>query len=106
MFEAMSRRSADSLSKLGLRRQVVLPVSVCERLGLRVGDYVEFVMRGSEVVVLPRRLAPLETEKPAAPSRERRLQLLAEMPTSGSDISLTLVRSLRTVSPPPEPLDE
>lgn len=107
MFQTMSRRSSsEALSKLGQRRQVVLPSSVCERLGLEVGDYVQFVVRGSEVLVQPRRLAPLERERPSAPSREKRLRLLAEMPAGGSDLSLELVRASRTVSPPPNLDDE
>lgn len=101
----MSRHSSEALSKVGQRRQVVLPSSVCEQLGLRTGDYVQFVVRGSEVLVQPRRLVPVDRQV-SAPTREERLRLLAQIPAGGSDISLELIRASRTVSPPPEPFDE
>lgn len=115
----MSRRSArEALSKVGQRRQVVLPSSVCERLGLRIGDYVAFVVRGPEVLVQPRRLAPLSSSESSnrsdqnervlasAPTRQERVRLLARMPKEGDDISLDLVRTARTVSPPPAPFHD
>ncbi|MCC6132916.1 MAG: AbrB/MazE/SpoVT family DNA-binding domain-containing protein [Acidobacteria bacterium] len=101
----MSRESSDCLSKVGQRRQVVLPLSVFERLGLEIGDYVQFEVQGSDVVVRARRLVPIE--RPIAPrSREDRLRLLEKIPAPGSEISAEKIRASRTVSPPPEPMDE
>ena len=47
-----------SVSKLGQRRQVVIPKDICEALGLQQGDFVE-VTRDSEngtVVIKPKKL--------------------------------------------------
>jgi len=43
-------------SKLGQRRQVVIPREICEQLGLQVGDFVEVNLRGGVVVVTPKKL--------------------------------------------------
>jgi AbrB family looped-hinge helix DNA binding protein len=44
------------VSKLGQRRQVVIPKEICDELGLREGDFVE-VTRGEGVVVIkPKKL--------------------------------------------------
>ncbi len=47
-----------SISKLGQRRQVVIPKDICEELGLQQGDFVE-VTRDPEngtVVIKPKKL--------------------------------------------------
>ena len=46
-----------AISKLGQRRQVVIPKTLCEALGLRVGDFVEVKRARSSIVVKPKRLA-------------------------------------------------
>ena len=43
-------------SKLGQRRQVVIPRGICEQLGLRVGDFVEVDLRGGMVIITPKKL--------------------------------------------------
>ena len=43
-------------SKLGQRRQVVIPRGICEQLGLRVGDFVEVDIRGGTVTITPKKL--------------------------------------------------
>ena len=45
-----------SISKLGQRRQVVIPKEVCEELGLREGDFVEVERQHNAVVIRPKRL--------------------------------------------------
>ena len=38
------------ISKLGQRRQVVIPKDICENLGLETGDFVEIIQDGGRVV--------------------------------------------------------
>ena len=45
-----------SISRLGQRRQVVIPKALCERLGLEEGDFVEVTLRGRSAIVKPKRL--------------------------------------------------
>ncbi len=45
-----------SISKLGQRRQVVIPKEICEELGLHEGDFVEIAERRGTVVIKPKKL--------------------------------------------------
>lgn len=44
------------ISRLGQRRQVVIPKEVCEELGLHEGDFVEVMSAQGVVVIKPKRL--------------------------------------------------
>jgi AbrB family looped-hinge helix DNA binding protein len=44
------------ISKLGQRRQIVIPKEICEELGLEVGDFVEVRQVKNTVVIQPKRL--------------------------------------------------
>jgi len=46
------------VSKLGLRRQVVIPKDICEELGLQQGDFVEVTLdpENGTVVIKPKKL--------------------------------------------------
>ena len=44
------------ISKLGQRRQVVIPKAICEELGLREGDFVEVIRKNGTVVIQPKKL--------------------------------------------------
>lgn len=44
------------ISKLGQRRQVVIPKEICEDLGLQEGDFVEVTRRQGSVVIKPKKL--------------------------------------------------
>lgn len=44
------------ISKLGQRRQVVIPKEICEQLGLREGDFVEVTINKGAVVIRPKTL--------------------------------------------------
>jgi AbrB family looped-hinge helix DNA binding protein len=44
------------ISKLGQRRQVVIPKEICDELGLREGDFVEVTREESVVIIKPKRL--------------------------------------------------
>lgn len=44
------------ISKLGQRRQVVIPKEICEELGLQEGDFIEVSTRNGAVVLRPKKL--------------------------------------------------
>ena len=44
------------ISKLGQRRQVVIPKEICDELGLEVGDFVEVRQVNGTVVIQPKKL--------------------------------------------------
>jgi AbrB family looped-hinge helix DNA binding protein len=50
------RRLAMPISKLGQRRQVVIPKQICDELGLREGDFVEVTSDAGKVVIKPKKL--------------------------------------------------
>jgi len=45
-----------AVSRLGQRRQVVIPKEVCEELGLHEGDFVEVTSAQGVVVIKPKKL--------------------------------------------------
>lgn len=51
-----TRNDPMTASKLGQRRQVVIPRDICEQLGLQVGDYVEVDVQGGTVIITPKKL--------------------------------------------------
>ncbi len=44
------------ISKLGQRRQVVIPQDICDALGLEVGDFVEVQEQNGAVIIKPKKL--------------------------------------------------
>jgi AbrB family looped-hinge helix DNA binding protein len=44
------------ISKLGQRRQVVIPKAICDKLGLKEGDFVEISIIEGKVVIKPKRV--------------------------------------------------
>lgn len=53
------------ISKLGQRRQVVIPKDICDDLGLEVGDFVEVVQEGGRIIIKPKQLVdPEDTLSP------------------------------------------
>jgi AbrB family looped-hinge helix DNA binding protein len=51
----MSTRNS-TISKIGQRRQVVIPKDVCDELGLQEGDFVEVTREKGSVVIKPKKL--------------------------------------------------
>jgi len=51
-----TRRQAMLISKVGQRRQVVIPKEICEELGLHKGDFVEVTRDKSVVIITPKKL--------------------------------------------------
>lgn len=48
------------ISRLGQRRQVVIPKEICNELGLREGDFVEVRSANGAVVIKPKKLVDAE----------------------------------------------
>jgi AbrB family looped-hinge helix DNA binding protein len=44
------------ISKLGQRRQVVIPKEICDELGLAEGDFVEVTSTAGKVIITPKKL--------------------------------------------------
>ena len=57
------------ISKVGQRRQVVIPKDICEDLGLAQGDFVEVAQQKDHIVVKPKRL--IDAEDTLTPAEER-----------------------------------
>jgi AbrB family looped-hinge helix DNA binding protein len=49
-----------SISKLGQRRQVVIPKEICDELGLREGDFVEVSRAEGQVILKPKKLVDVD----------------------------------------------
>jgi len=56
------------VSKLGKRRQVVIPKEICEELGLQEGDFVEVNQEGNTIVIKPKKL--IDPEDVLTPEEE------------------------------------
>jgi AbrB family looped-hinge helix DNA binding protein len=50
------RRQTMPISKLGQRRQVVIPKEICDELGLHEGDFVEVTTTEGQVIIKPKKL--------------------------------------------------
>src|SRR5215475_12700476 len=50
------RRPIMPISKLGQRRQVVIPKQICDELGLQEGDFVEVTSTEGKVIISPKKL--------------------------------------------------
>lgn len=49
-----------TISRLGQRRQVVIPKEICDELGLREGDFLEVALENRAVLVKPKKLVDVE----------------------------------------------
>ena len=58
-----------SISRLGKRRQVVIPKAVCEVTGLREGDFVEVTGRNGRIMI--RRKKSVDLEDTLTPEEEK-----------------------------------
>jgi AbrB family looped-hinge helix DNA binding protein len=58
-----------AISKVGQRRQVVIPKDICDDLGLTQGDFVEVAQERDHIVVKPKRL--IDAEDTLTPDEER-----------------------------------
>jgi AbrB family looped-hinge helix DNA binding protein len=44
------------ISKLGQRRQMVIPKEICDELGLQEGDFVEVTSTAGQVIIKPKKV--------------------------------------------------
>ncbi len=50
-----------AISKLGNRRQVVIPKNICDAIGLKAGDFLEVLrFEDNQIVIKPKRLVDME----------------------------------------------
>jgi AbrB family looped-hinge helix DNA binding protein len=55
-IHAPTRRQTVPISKLGQRRQVVIPKDICDELGLHEGDFVEVTSTEGLVIIKPKKV--------------------------------------------------
>jgi AbrB family looped-hinge helix DNA binding protein len=65
------------ISKLGQRRQVVIPKEICDELGLQEGDFVEVASEEGKVIITPKKVVDAD-EVLTTPQRAVIDQRLAE----------------------------
>ena len=58
-----------SISRLGQRRQVVIPKETCKAAGLREGDFVEVTWRKGRILIKPKKL--VDPEDTLTPQEEK-----------------------------------
>jgi len=81
------------LSKLGKRRQVVIPKAICEQLRLEEGDYVEVDLKDNMVIIKPKKLVDADeilTPKEAAIVKQGETQLQRGEGTSWENVKENL----------------
>jgi AbrB family looped-hinge helix DNA binding protein len=66
------RREVPTVSRLGQRRQVVIPKGICDELGIRQGDFVEVTRRKDHVVIKPKKL--VDPEDTLTPDEEKAVE--------------------------------
>jgi AbrB family looped-hinge helix DNA binding protein len=60
-----------AISRLGQRRQVVIPKEICDQLGLVEGDFVEVALQKGKAVVKAKRL--VDVDDVLTPEEEKRV---------------------------------
>ena len=75
------------LVKITRNRQVTLPKSLCQELGLEEGDYVEIVREGDHLVLRPKKLV----DKTLQEKKERLFQLLERVWERTKDVEPALI---------------
>jgi AbrB family looped-hinge helix DNA binding protein len=79
-------RQAMPISKLGQRRQVVIPKEICDELGLQEGDFVEVSRVEGQVIIKPKKLVDADdvlTPEEEKVVRKREAQLKKGQHVSG-----------------------
>jgi len=68
------REEVMAISKLGKRRQVVIPKEICEELGLQEGDFVEVKQIKGSIVIRPKRLVDKDPWDTLTPEEEEEVE--------------------------------
>ena len=74
-----------SISKLGQRRQVVIPKDICEELGLQVGDFVEVTKENGAVILKPKKL--VDADEALTPDEEELVERGIEQIKRGDSVN-------------------
>ena len=73
-----------AISKLGQRRQVVIPKDICEAFDLREGDFVEVKQSKAGVLIRPKRL--VDPDDVLSPEEEALVRKGAEQVRRGESV--------------------
>lgn len=69
----MSTKTSATISKVGQRRQVVIPKEVCDEIGITEGDFIEVTSERGAVVIKPKKVVnPDDVLTPAEARMVRR----------------------------------
>lgn len=60
LYTTSNRLKAMPISRLGQRRQVVIPKDICEKIGLREGDFLEVARVRNTVIIRPKKIVDAE----------------------------------------------
>lgn len=66
-------RRTKGISKLGQRRQIVIPKQICEQVRLEEGDLVEIEVTPQGIILKPKKL--VDADDVLTPEEERRVRL-------------------------------
>jgi len=74
------------VSRLGQRRQVVIPKSLCEEMGIREGDFLEVTSRKGAVIIKPKKL--VDADDVLTPQEEAMVRRGMEQIRKGQHVTL------------------
>jgi AbrB family looped-hinge helix DNA binding protein len=77
--------SVRTVSRLGQRRQVVIPKSLCEEMGIREGDFLEVTSSKGAVIIKLKKL--VDADDVLTPEEEAMVRKGMERAGSGRDAS-------------------
>ena len=76
------------ISKLGQRRQVVIPKEICDELGLHEGDFVEVTSTEGQVIIKPKKL--VDADDVLTPEEEKVVRKGEAQLKKGDDVKKQL----------------
>ena len=79
------------ISKLGQRRQVVIPKEICDELGLQEGDFVEVSRVEGQVIIKPKKL--VDADDVLTPKEEKVVRKGEAQLMKGQHVSWTHTRT-------------
>lgn len=74
------------MSRLGQRRQVVIPKSLCEEMGIREGDFLEVTSSKGAVIIKPKKL--VDADDVLTPEEEAMVRKGMEQIRKGQYVTL------------------
>jgi AbrB family looped-hinge helix DNA binding protein len=78
--------SVRTVSRLGQRRQVVIPKSLCEEMGIRDGDFLEVTSSKGAVIIKPKKL--VDADDVLTPEEEAMVRKGMEQIRKGQYVTL------------------